>query len=857
MKPHNFIFHLVQLAIKSILLIGMVLCGVSPLSAQQGNNWYFGDSAGINFNSGAPVALTNGAIETHEGCAAISDLNGDLLFYTDGTTVWNKIHDVMDDGTGLNGHSNSTQSAIIVPRPGVPNRYYIFTVFHTITISGQGPPVLDPGTFNYSEVDMTASGGLGAVIDSSKNTLMQDSTLEKLTAIRHGNGSDVWVVVTRWDTIDSLHLYNAYQVSSSGVDLTPVSSPAPVEGIHHQGCMKGSHGGSLLATGNSLGTMPPVYLSDFNDLTGQVSNHRALFLSVIDTMNGAYGIEFSPNDQFLYASRNFHLTQYDVSSGDEAVINNSLAVVDSSKALWGMQLGPDQKVYIVQFGDSLLASIQSPNLPFPACNFQVNSVSLNGRTSNAGLPAFFPQLLFSRVIIASNVCLGDSMHFSVDTAGIDSLLWHFGDSLALGSDSVSSEFFPAHLYSDTGIYTVSLTSWTGGIPSTDLIQVTFIKGPVAGSISDTVICQGDSIGLDAFQLGMEYLWQGGSNDSAFIVKDSGAYSVAIYNSCDTIHDTAYVGFSPSLSFDLGSDLLLCDTSVHVLDPGLGNQVSYLWSDASADSMLVVNQTGQYWLEARGLCDTLSDSITVTFRTINALGLPKDTAFCVGDSLVLYTPGQPEVAYEWSNGSLEDSIFVSEVGSIWLEALLDSACGTVSDTTEVSMNPLPRIELGEDQVICSGASVSLDASHPNAGASYVWNTGDAAPILVATEDLSYVVTVTLAGCTFSDTVRLLPDPACELDDCWIQGSNVYTPNGDGLNDRFGTQSNCAAELFTLRIFNRWGTLVFTSSVPAIGWDGYVQGTRAAEGVYYWITEYRFEGAQSDETQSQRGTVQLFW
>jgi hypothetical protein len=81
------------------------------------NNWYFGNTAGITFASGAPVALTNGALVTTEGCASMSDDLGNLLFYTDGVTVWNRNHLPMTNGTLLNGHASSTQSGIIVQKP--------------------------------------------------------------------------------------------------------------------------------------------------------------------------------------------------------------------------------------------------------------------------------------------------------------------------------------------------------------------------------------------------------------------------------------------------------------------------------------------------------------------------------------------------------------------------------------------------------------------------------------------------------------------------------------------------------------------------------------------------------------------
>ena len=108
----------------------------------------------MDFNPGNPVPLTNGAMTTTEGCAAISDAStGQLLFYTDGITVYNRNHVTMTNGTGLMGNFSSTQSSIIVPHPGQSNLYYIFTVDDVGGANGM----------RYSVVDMNQSGGFGAV----------------------------------------------------------------------------------------------------------------------------------------------------------------------------------------------------------------------------------------------------------------------------------------------------------------------------------------------------------------------------------------------------------------------------------------------------------------------------------------------------------------------------------------------------------------------------------------------------------------------------------------------------------------------------------------------------------------------
>ena len=120
---------------RSILLLVLFTTQLYSQIPGPTTNWYFGNTAGLTFNSGAPIALTNGVLITTEGVATISDNSGNLLFYTDGVTVYNRIHGVMTNGTGLFGDASSTQSAIIVQKPGTTNIYYIFTSKRYIIIS--------------------------------------------------------------------------------------------------------------------------------------------------------------------------------------------------------------------------------------------------------------------------------------------------------------------------------------------------------------------------------------------------------------------------------------------------------------------------------------------------------------------------------------------------------------------------------------------------------------------------------------------------------------------------------------------------------------------------------------------------
>src|SRR5680860_458472 len=185
-----------------LFIIFMMLFDTQSHAQREAANWYFGDKAGLTFNSGLPVALQNGNLQTSEGSAAISDLNGNLLFYTDGRTVYNRQHSIMPNGMGLMGDDSSSQSAIIVPKPLNPGIYYIFTVDRPDYSLQANDPIEG---VNYTEVDMSLNFGLGAVVENKKNLHLitynpndpienEYKSSEKISAVVHNDGISYWVV---------------------------------------------------------------------------------------------------------------------------------------------------------------------------------------------------------------------------------------------------------------------------------------------------------------------------------------------------------------------------------------------------------------------------------------------------------------------------------------------------------------------------------------------------------------------------------------------------------------------------------------------------------------------------------------
>ncbi|PHS10571.1 MAG: hypothetical protein COA88_02160 [Kordia sp.] len=453
-------------------------------SQNEANIWYFGNNAGLDFNSGAPVPLLDGALSTDEGCATIADTNGNLLFYTDGITVYNKNHTVMLNGTGLKGDSSSTHSAIIIPKPDAPSIYFIFTV------DAEG----EADGLQYSEVDMALDGGLGG-ITASKNIPLFTPTTEKITAIQSSVANEYWVVSHKWESNEFI----AYNISNSGVNTTPVVSAigSYVGGSEERaniGQIKISPDGTKLAVARELG-LSEAQLFDFNAATGVISNPITL-LNYSPSNKNVYGVEFSGNSQVLYIGvLGEAVYQFNLAAGTPtAIINSKLEVSPIPRPYGSLQLAPDGKIYIAKAYKFYIDVIDNPNIIGTGCNYQYEQLYLGGNRSVAGLPPFI-QSFFQIGFQFENLCLGNNTQFTANTSHtIDSILWDFGDGITSTLEN------PTHVFANAGDHNVSVTITSGGETSSDSKTVTIYEQPLANQAQNMSVCDDDNNGLHTFDL---------------------------------------------------------------------------------------------------------------------------------------------------------------------------------------------------------------------------------------------------------------------------------------------------------------------------------------------------------------------
>jgi gliding motility-associated-like protein len=420
---------------KKNIFLFFILFPFILFAQKEANIWYFGYNAGLDFNTGNPRVLLDGQLSTNEGCASISDSDGNLVFYTDGITVYNKNHEIMQNGTGLNGNPSSTHSAIIVPKPGTTNIYYIFTV-DSLTLNGPGVNGLQ-----FSEVNISLNSGFGAV--TSKNNLLYSSVNEKVTAIKKPNSDDYWVVAHKYDSFDFL----TYDITSLGVNKTSIiSSIGSVKSFRTTGQIKISPDGSKLATS---WTGKGLEVFNFNIETGKITN-----LIFYTYEKGApYGLDFSPNSNLLYVSNTYEVSQYNLKAGAEKDIENSRIQLEFSRGAYSsVQLGPDGKIYIAKTGRSYIDVIEKPNTLGTECKYKYNEIYLEGKRSGLGLPTFVTSLFYNENISFENNCFEDATKFTLST-NVDSVEWNFDDPTT-GADNFSTQISPIHQFSNSGIYNV-------------------------------------------------------------------------------------------------------------------------------------------------------------------------------------------------------------------------------------------------------------------------------------------------------------------------------------------------------------------------------------------------------------------
>ncbi len=667
---------------------------------QTSNQWYFGEQAGIEFTNG-PIAILDGNNQDAlEGCATISDVNGDLLFYTNGVTVWNKEHSVMVNGDGIGGEQRSAQNSLIMPFGDDQTMFYIFT---TEQVYGD-----DEYALRYSIVDMKEDAARGKVI--VKNVKLMENSTERITGSGF-TGNDI-IVAHEFGN----NMFRAYRTSAAGLSGAIFSPTGEVHDFMQElsatGYMKISPTLNQIAV-NIPGTNQ-IEILDFNQ--GEVSNPR-----LIDTgENNLYGMEFSPGGLKLYlttSSGASKLIQYDLDSLNSA---NPAADISATKfdgypqgAGYGaLQLGPDGTIYMAVDNSGTIGTISSPDGDDNAVGFDAGGFDLSGRTSRLGLPNFAqnqtPPLQEPSITVTAG-CAGQPSTFTAvgrdPNNSIENYFWIFGDGTSANVQDTT------HIYTNPGTYTVQMVLSNRCDTDTTLTQTITINNiPENPTVpTDTALCD-QPIVLTAWPVNnpdFSYYWSTGQTTRQITVSEPAIIDVAIINTVTgCTSDTLQVFLADARpDVDLGANRTLCQNDpTQTLDAQVA-RATYAW--AIDGVVLGTNRTFDIDTTTAGVFE-------YTVEVTNSFG-------CIGRDTIQVT--------------------IQEEPDVTVTPSPTTGCGNDDGTIDINFN--------------TSGSFSYQVTGPSPFGPANFDGPGAAPTITPLAPGNYNLTVTnlVTGCTYREVVQV--------------------------------------------------------------------------------------------------------
>ena len=473
----------------------LLLITVMPVCAQNysAHNWYFGDSNfGIRFNrsDNAPSLISTKASLGPGGSAVATDpVNGNLLFYTDGVSVYDVTHTAMPNGTGLTANPAGNQPVVVAKVPGTTSQYYVFTNTADATTGG---------TVSYSIVDMALFGNatfptpaIGDV--SAKNVAIGGLTnrSEAMLIVLHENKRDFWLITHE----NGAPNYSVTLFDNSGTG--PVSTTNVTLGLIDVAGNFSYHPASQRIAVSPQEGNRDVEILNFDPATGALTfSQRVLNSAVTTTIDEAnYDTEWSNNGQYLYISRHGDTgVQADVVQFDLLNPSTTLASVlpqpNTIFRSFGLQMAPDSAIYHVyqatSGGPFLVGTLNNTDTVASEVIYDPSAFNSDPDFNGMQFPAFAPKdsIEFTVDFITEGECANNPVSFYPTVVpAADSLIWSFGDG------QFGSGWSPVHTYDQGGTFQVDVVAFLNGETATASQPLTITQFDLQLTlVQDTTAC---------------------------------------------------------------------------------------------------------------------------------------------------------------------------------------------------------------------------------------------------------------------------------------------------------------------------------------------------------------------------------
>ncbi len=309
-----------------------------------------------------------------------------------------------------------------------------------------------------------------------------------------------------------------------------------------------------------------------------------------------------------------------------------------------------------------------------------------------------------------------------------------------------------------GEYSLNITNWAN-CSTSDTVNVSFDNLPIVDLGNDINICEGDSVVLDAQNLGLIFSWNTGEQTQTVKIDSSGIFSVEVKNANGCIgNDSLMLKVNKVPVANLGNDTVICfGESVRLNAQNSG--FNYQWNTGASSIDLIINTAGKYEVRISdeiGCADT--SEMYLSINPLPEVNLGNDTAICDGKSIVLDAKNTG-LNYIWSDGSITQEVTVTQIGVYNVEVTDEIGCLGKGEM-ELIVHVMPNVDLGNDTIICVGESVTLNAQ--NSGLNYQWNTGASSRELIVKTTGKYEVKVyDEIGCADTSEMYLSINPLPEV------------------------------------------------------------------------------------------------
>ena len=377
-----------------------------------------------------------------------------------------------------------------------------------------------------------------------------------------------------------------------------------------------------------------------------------------------------------------------------------------------------------------------------------------------------------------------------------------------------------------GIYWVKVT--VNGCSTSDSITLTYKPNPYLNIGPDTSLCPYDLHIIDASNTNAQsYTWNDGSHQPSLSHTGGGLFWVEILKQGCLYSDTVIIDNKIQPTVYLGPNQTFCKENSVTLTSNLTNALSNLWSTNEQTPNITVKNAGNYWLKATDQNGCYNfDSITIDTFTSPAVFIGDDATFCDGTSYTIITD-KVFASYTWQDQSINPTFTTTEAGKFYVQVTDNNNC-KATDTIVLSKWTKPIINTFPLIKVCRKDTMLYITGNFN---QTLWNDGSTLNQILARDIGLFSVEVTdTHGCTNNTTIEVAT--SCPAS---IFVPNVFTPNNDGYNDVFAAHVYDVKQ-YSLKIYSRWGQLMFETTNPKSFWDGTYLNKPAVDDVYVYVITY---------------------